>query len=64
MHIGEMFMEGKLIVKDNNWWIEFENGVKRRYYPTSFLGDLGYISIKGKKIDVEIDIFKKIAKTY
>lgn len=52
-------MEGKLIVKDNNWWIEFENGVKRRYYPTSFLGDLGYISIKGKKIDVEIDIFKK-----
>lgn len=64
MHIGEMFMKGKLIVKDNNWWIEFENGVKRRYYPTSFLGDLGYISIKGKKIDVEIDIFKKTAKTY
>ena len=57
-------MEGKLIVKDNNWWIEFENGVTRRYYPTSFLGDLGYVSIKGKKIDVEIDIFKKTAKTY
>lgn len=57
-------MEGKLFTKDNNWWIEFENGVTRRYYPTSFLGDLGYVSINGKKIDVEIDIFKKTAKTY
>ena len=57
-------MEGKLFTKDINWWIEFENGVTRRYYPTSFLGDLGYVSINGKKIDVEIDIFKKTAKTY
>lgn len=57
-------MEGKLIVKDNNWCIKFENGIKRRYYPTSFLGDLGHIFIKGKKIDVEINLFNKTAKTY
>lgn len=59
-------MKGKLIgSKDlGAWYIEFENGIKRRFYPTSFLGELGYISVKGKKIDVEIDVDAMTAATY
>lgn len=57
-------MQGKLINKDNNLWIEFDNDTLRKYYKESFLGDYGYVLINGEKVKVVIDIFKKTAKTY
>ena len=62
-------MKGKLIEKNDNWYIEFENGIKRRFYADYFMGGagyivLGYVLIKGKKIDTEIDADAMTAATY
>lgn len=63
-------MKGKLIEKNDTWYVEFENGIKRRFYADYFIGGekkytvLGYVLIKGKKIDTEIDAVAMTAATY
>lgn len=62
-------MKGKLMEKNDAWYIEFENGIKRRFYADYFYGGtgytiLGYVLIKGKKVDTEIDADAMTATTY
>ena len=65
----ENSMKGKVIPKKNTWYnttwyVKFENGITRKFIPTSFFGDLGYVIINGKKINVEVDMDNRTAKTY